>query len=132
MKIITLFLITTLLLLSSNTVSLSSLEWQDNKESKKSKLNWYESASYCEKLTLNNKKDWRLPTIRELQSIVDLYQYKPSIKKQFRFTNTKSFYWSSTVSASNSDNAWHVFYKYGNSYFSQKLKKYSVRCVRKK
>ena len=124
------FLSVTFFLLASDTVIVNGLEWQDSKESSISKKNWYEADYYCKSLGLNRHNDWRLATIRELQSIIDIYKYSPSIRKEFTFTNTKSFYWSSTIDASNSDKVWHVFYKYGDSYYSKKTQKYSVRCVR--
>jgi len=34
-------------------------------------VNWGEALAYCEALTLNGMDDWRLPNIKELQSIVD-------------------------------------------------------------
>ena len=130
MKLVAIFLSLTFFLSASDTIILNGLEWQDNEESSVSKKNWYEAEYYCKSLTLEGYNNWRLPTIRELQSIIDIYRYNPSIKKEFTFTNSKSFYWSSTLDASNNDKAWHVFYKYGDSYYSDKPKKYSVRCVR--
>ncbi len=32
---------------------------------------WEEALAYCEGLTLGDHSDWRLPTIKELNSIVD-------------------------------------------------------------
>lgn len=34
-------------------------------------INWGEALAYCEALTLGGADDWRLPSIKELQSIVD-------------------------------------------------------------
>lgn len=34
-------------------------------------LNWGQALAYCEHLNLSNYSDWRLPTIKELNSIVD-------------------------------------------------------------
>ena len=33
--------------------------------------NWEQALSYCENLSLGGRDDWRLPTAKELQSIVD-------------------------------------------------------------
>jgi len=130
MKTIILLCVMSLSLFSSNEVILYHLEWQDNVETKTKKMNWYEAVYYCKELSLHKRTNWRLPKLRELQSLVDIYRYSPSIKKAFKFTTSKSYYWSSTVLASNKDKAWHVFYKYGDSYYSAKTTKQSVRCVR--
>lgn len=39
---------------------------------------WGEALSYCESLTLGGHDDWRLPNIKELQSIVD-YERSPDV-----------------------------------------------------
>ena len=63
-------------------------------------MTWEEALAYCESRTIGGHTDWRLPTIKELRSLVDYTQYDPAIDK-VRFPNTvSSYYWSSTTYAS--------------------------------
>ncbi|MBU3914429.1 DUF1566 domain-containing protein [bacterium] len=104
--------------------NITSLMWQ--KEDTDSTYTWEAALTYCEGLTLGSQSDWRLPNIRELESIVDETVYNPSINSTY-FPNTNSWeYWSSTTHADTLV-AWGVNFvngsvdDYENAY---------VRCVR--
>jgi len=105
----------------------TGLIWQ--KENKK-EMTWKESLKYCENLYLSNRKDWRLPTIKELMSIVDFSSNDPAINRRI-FSETKSVhYWSSTTYEDNPTYAWTVnFFDGSSSYYSGKLSKIYVRAV---
>lgn len=45
--------------------------------------NWCEALAYCENLTFAGHDDWRLPNIRELQSIVDYGRFTLAIDPHF-------------------------------------------------
>ena len=49
--------------------------------------------------------DWRLPNIKELASIAELKCYNPAINEAV-FPNTSSWFWSSSLNAYGSRNAW--------------------------
>lgn len=51
---------------------------------------------YCENLTFAGQSDWRLPNVRELESIVDYGRHNPSIDPIFGAVS--GAYWSSTSS----------------------------------
>ncbi len=57
--------------------------------------------------------DWRIPNVRELQSIVDYGRSNPSIDPAFGAT-TATFYWSSTTVTNFPANAWVV--SFGNGF----------------
>ena len=54
--------------------------------------------------------DWRLPNVKELQSLIDFSQSKPMLSKGYPFTNvqTRDYYWSSTKDAKESSHRWRV------------------------
>jgi hypothetical protein len=60
--------------------------------------NWAEALAYCENLTLAGSSDWRLPNVKELQSIVDYTSTYPALDTGvFIQTNPAGWFWSSTT-----------------------------------
>jgi hypothetical protein len=63
-------------------------------------LAWDAAVTYCENLALGSFDDWRLPSVRELATLVDEWQVAPSINRTI-FPNTKygarsnNWYWAS-------------------------------------
>ena len=62
------------------------------------------AASYCENLALGGYTDWRLPTIKELITIVDFGKHEPCIDTRFFHNieyyadnNARGQYWSDTI-----------------------------------
>ena len=65
--------------------------------------------------------DWRLPNLRELQSLVDYGGFNPSLPAGHPFTNfLSSPYWSSTSYAGFPSFAWGVFFDFGNVFSDDK------------
>ena len=71
---------------------------------------WEQALDYCEDLNLGSNSDWRLPTIKELDSIVDMTRCFPAIRTTVFPDTTASIYWSSTTDASDND----VYYTVSN------------------
>ena len=62
------------------------------------------------------RRDWRIPNVRELQSIVDYGVLNPAIDPDFgptTITPAASSYWSSTSAAALSTLAWFVSFSNG-------------------
>ena len=58
----------------------------------------------------STKGDWRLPNVRELQSLIDYGQHNPALPVNNHFLNVQGFfYWSSTTDSEHSDCAWFVY-----------------------
>jgi hypothetical protein len=74
--------------------------------------------------------DWRLPTKKELLSIVDNGRFKPAVDPRF-FPNTLSLhYWSSSPYSEDENSAWQVFFLYGEAYPNNKNETNHIRLVR--
>ena len=55
----------------------TGLMWQ--KATAPGTYTWEQALLYCENLNLGGYRDWRLPTVKELGSILDFTRYKPAI-----------------------------------------------------
>lgn len=105
------------------------LMWQDNEAAKTVERDWQGAKAYCLNLQFAGYDDWRLPTIKELESITDLSRHHPAIKK--RFENVASdHYWSSSPIVVYSKLAWEVHFNDGGSGHTLGSNKFYVRCVR--
>ena len=82
-------------------------------------------------VTFAGQSDWRMPNIRELQTIVDLSTYTPAINST-AFPNTPNlFFWSGSPKASSSSFAWVVSFDKGMpNDFGGRSDNYAVRLVR--
>ncbi len=106
----------------------TGLEWQKSDDN--TIRNWDAALGYCAGLMLDSKSDWRLPSVLELQSIVDYGSSNPAINgAAFPGTNASS-YWSASSYAASSTPAWHVSFLNGHVLANDKTDSYYVRCVR--
>ena len=110
----------------------TGLMWQQRPPT--AMMTWEAALGYAEGLTLAGYDDWRLPTPKELQSIVDYSHYSPyspAIDTTLFPGTVSSEYWSSTTDASTNGSAWCVSFSNGYVYnFSSKANAYAVRAVR--
>lgn len=77
--------------------------------------------------------DWRLPNVRELQSLIDYGRSGPALPSGHPFAGVSSSimnFWSSTVNASYTSNAWYVGLRTGNVADVARTSKYYVWPVR--
>ena len=87
-------------------------------------MNFEDAEKYC------TDKSGRLPTLRELQSIVDYERHEPAIDTAF-FPDTKSsWYWTSTETNWNKSSAWCVVFFSGGVGYGNKGNANYVRPVR--
>jgi len=96
-----------------------------------SALDWTNALNYTAGLVLGGFQDWRLPNIKELESLNDEMRSNPSIDTNF-FPNARSArYWSSTTQFGHATNAWwNEFINGITSYEGTKAASYWVRAVR--
>jgi len=108
----------------------TGLEWQCQSPGA---MSWHKALEYAESLVLDGKSDWRLPTVSELETLLDrsvlYYELRPIVRKNVPFRDSLS-YWSSTTFGEHTNNAWIVMFDgaYVLSYY--KRNRYHIRCVR--
>jgi len=130
--IISMLTISTVLLFaaSSKQDGNTGLIWQDNKAVAQNEMMQEEAIAYCEELKLDGFEDWRLPTLKEAYTIVDLRQKRPALKRGFEIRDDGRF-WTVTPFAKNpKKEAWRISMSYGEAEPYNKNRTYHVRCVR--
>ncbi len=108
----------------------TGLNWQqvDDDDLK----DWEEAKNYCSNLILGSKRNWRLPNIKELFSIVENRVSQPSIDTVVfsSIRNDFSHYWSSTTDAAgNGSFAWQIGFASGDIDATAKTVENYVFCV---
>jgi len=98
------------------------------------KYTWTQANALTGQVSFGGYSDWRLPNIRELQTIVDLQALSISVYPSIdgaTFPNTPaSYFWSTSTSAYNSNSGWDVDFYSGASNQSAKISTFHVRLVR--
>lgn len=106
-----------------------NIMWQDNSESMSHKENYTMAKVYCETLILNGYIDWRVPTIKELISLIDVKNKKAAILKEFQYTKN-DIYYSSTQFVENSKIYWYIDFATGVVNHTHMKNEHYIRCVR--
>lgn len=81
------------------TDNLTGLMWTKNANLDGSK-SWNNAIDYCNNLELAGHSDWRLPNVRELQSLIDYGRSGPALPSGHPFSNVQwsgVVYWSSST-----------------------------------
>lgn len=114
---------------SAGTVfdSKTMLSWQ--RGFSPSQYEWAGAASYCTELSLDGS-GWRLPSVKELQSLVNIRAFSPAIDVE-AFPNTPTApFWTSSPYVRNDNGVWVVHFDTGNTGWGSTLGISPVRCVR--
>lgn len=108
----------------------TGLEWQRESPGE---MSWLDAVAYSRELELDSKTDWRLPTVSELETLLDRsvlhYELRPIVREEVPFRDSLS-YWSSTTFRDGTKNAWIVMFDGGYVLSYDKKNAYHVRCVR--
>ena len=103
----------------------ANLLWQQSSSTKQ--YTWKDAHTYCEKLNLAGYKDWRLPTIEELKTLIEK-EHQPTICPVFECKS--DWYWSSSPGVHYPDVAWDVGFFVGYVNLDGKMFDDYVRAVR--
>lgn len=97
----------------------TGLMWsRENIAGDRSRKTWTEAKKAVQDCALGGYSDWRLPTIRELLSLVDYERYNPAIDTEV-FQCDAAWYWTSTPLVSSSgDCTWGVGFNCGGASWS--------------
>lgn len=114
---------------NTTTDNLTRLIWQRIPHT--DSLNWENALTYADTMTLGGYIDWRLPNIKELQSLNDEKLYTPSIDTSyFKITNNKKYWSSTTLKNASGTQAWFLNSQYGITSYDDKTRRNLVLCVR--
>lgn len=81
-----------------------------------SRMNWQGALAQPEILnreTVGGRSNWRLPNIRELESLIDLTCHSPALQVDHPFEEVQDGYWSSTTSVYEPRYAWVLYMQDG-------------------
>jgi len=103
------------------------LQWQ--REASSVAADWNTAAQSCASLTLSGD-GWRLPTLKELHTLVDETRVLPAIDSATLPTGPTGFYWTSSQPKGFGDLAWTVGFERGLDVFRNTNTTAMSRCVR--
>ncbi len=106
----------------------TGLMWQ---QSETRPMTWQQALAFCEELELAGHGDWRLPSIRELQTLVEAGPGEPAVDEKIFPGCRPEPYWSSTTRSERPAFAWTMDFATGREYDGgYKARLYPVRAVR--
>ncbi len=91
---------------------------------------WEAAVAYCQGLSWGEKSDWRLPTVNELSSVINLGAHDPSVHAAFFPETPPAWHWSSSESATDETRAFYVSFEAGAAGHHDKDIGMYARCVR--
>ena len=91
---------------------------------------WEQAITMAENLSLGGFTDWRLPNIKELQSLNDETVIAPSVTSPYFQNLGVKKYWSSTTLPNQIAKAWYWDTQYGITTYDTKTNTNYVICVR--
>jgi len=108
--------------------------WEVKTRANKDDSYTFDNASdYARQINKNKLcgySDWRVPSIKELNSISDKNTYKPAVDRKYFPNIHPSDYWSKSSYAEYSEYAWSIYFYNGYLYYYEKQDDFYVRLVR--
>ena len=108
--------------------SLTNLIWQ--KTPYTDTLTWEQALQYADTLTQAGYSDWRLPNIKEVQSLQDNSVINPALNTNFFNVFGRKKFWSSTTLSNKSNSAWYFDTQFGITTYQVKTSRLNTWVVR--
>ena len=108
--------------------SRSGLTWQRGVSPER--LSAAAADAYCQGLRLGNESGFRLPSMKELQTLVDERRLDPAIDGDAFPSTPSEQFWTSSRWADGADQAWFVLFYDGYALYTDASTEYRARCVR--
>lgn len=94
----------------------TGLIWSRDADLPQGPLSWEGALAWLESFNRRGQggaTDWRLPNIRELESLADLHADSPALTAGHPFRHVREAYWSSTTSVYEARYAWTLYTRDG-------------------
>jgi len=92
---------------------LTGLIWQRQATVEAGRVCWQGALETVKELRASQPGNWRLPTINELESLVEAACHSPALPANHPFVDMQEGYWSSTTSSFETDWAWVLYIEKG-------------------
>ncbi len=106
----------------------TGLTWQ--KYQSVAAMTWEEALTYGQSRSIGGYRDWRVPNLKELQSLNDEGLSNPSVDRSFFPGFPAGKFWSSTSQVNSPTRAWYMDFQYGIATYEVKTSTMNVLCVR--
>lgn len=94
----------------------SGLTWSKNANHFGAMTDWHAARDLVREINRKGQwgyDDWRMPTILELESLIDLGEHSPALSTGHPFIDVRDHYWSSTTSRYDTGYAWALYLQDG-------------------
>lgn len=95
---------------------MTGLTWMKRADAAGRPVSWQEGRDLTDRMSRETAcgfSDWRMPHIRELESLVDLGAHSPALAGKDLFRDIRDFYWSATTSRYETRYAWALYLRDG-------------------
>ena len=106
----------------------TGLVWQ--RQAAPGHASFAEASQRCADLTLGDSADWRLPTLTELETLVDDTRTNPAIDTTAFPDARGDLFWTSTIFSGSAARAWYVRFDAGGGLYERDDVSLRARCVR--
>ena len=95
------------------------------------RVNWQTALDICANRTTGGRRGWRLPSVHELTSLVDVVNTNPALPTGHPFGVVASQpFWSATAYSAASSDAWGVHFGFGLAGNARTSEILNIWCVR--